>query len=92
MCFNCNGTGHIARDCHRGKIQKPNFQGTNYHRPNFKKQDSPFGPDNYYKPRQNQQTRDKVYQGYRQSTFQKRDFPDTHRDRCRQTYKNSHLN
>ena len=92
LCFNCNGTGHIARDCHMGKIQKPNLQGTNYHRPNFKKQGHPFRQENYYKPCQYQQNRENVYQGYRQSTFQKRDLSDTHSDRCRQTYKNSHLN
>ena len=92
LCFNCNGTGHIARDCRRGQIQKPNFQGTNYHRPNFKKQGHPFQQDNYFKPSQNQQTRENVYQGYRQSTFQKRNLPNTHSDRCRQTYMNSHLN
>ena len=92
LCYNCNGTGHIARDCHMGKIQKPNLQGTNYHRPNFKKQGHPFRQENYYKPCQYQQNRENVYQGYRQSTFQKRDLPDTHSDRCRQTYKNSHLN
>ena len=91
VCFNCNGTGHIARDCHRGKLQKPKLQGTNYYRPNLKQQGHPFRQENYYKPRQ-YQTRDNVYQGYRQSTFQKRDLPDTHSDRCRQTYKNSHLN
>ena len=25
LCFNCNGTGHIASDCHRGQIQYKNL-------------------------------------------------------------------
>ena len=54
LCFNCNGTDHIARDCHRRPIQKSNLQGTDYHRPHFKKQGHPFRQDNYYKPCQNQ--------------------------------------
>ena len=42
LCFNCNGTGHISRDCRRAQIQKNKLQGTNYHRSNFKKQGHPF--------------------------------------------------
>ena len=48
MCFNCNGTGHIASDCRRGQIQKPHLHGTKYCRPNFKNQGHPFRQDNYY--------------------------------------------
>ena len=92
LCFNCNGTGHIASDCRRGQIHKPKWQGTNYHRPNFKKQGYPSRRDNYYNPPQNQQTRENVYQGYRQSTFQKRHPPNTRNDRCRPNYMKSHLN
>ena len=69
LCFNCNGTGHIASDCHRGPIQKPKLQGTNYYRPNLQNQGHPFRQDDYYYSRQNQETRENVYQGYRQSTF-----------------------
>ena len=47
----------------------------------------------YYNQPQNKQTRGNVYQGYRKSTFQIRDPPNTHSDRCRQNYTNtSHLN
>ena len=85
LCYNCNGKGHIACDCCRGQMQKPNVQGSNYHRQNFKNQGYQ-SQQNSSQNHQNEPRRENDYQGYKQSTLKIRGPSNIHKDRYRQNH------